>query len=559
MHDAADADTDALLTRAQEALQSGEWSVAREALEAALEHDESAEALLGLGNALWWLGETGLSVRSLERAYTAFHRKPDPAQAVLAAVGLCLTYHASLGNQAAARGWLARAARLVEDFELAPLGGWVLLCRAVIAEEDGDAAAAERWSREAHKTARELADGDLELCALSALGSALVAMGRVEEGVALLDEAMAGSLGGEVEALDTVVLTSCQTIICCSRAGDLIRARQWVRAADDFNRRYGSPHLYAVCRTHYGSILFASGSWEEAEVELLAALKIGEGAEPALRAEALAKLAELRLAQGRVEEAERLVQGRSDEPAAVCVSAAIELVRAQPAVAASVLERRLGEVGWECLEAAALVELLAEASIARGSVPDDLASRVGRLAELGEAGRCEPMAARAQRALGVLAVAAGDARGAVPHLERALAGFRRLEMPLETGRTRLLVARALADDAREVAIAEAKQALAGCERLGAARDADAAAAFLRSLGVKAARIGPKGVGLLTKREREVLELLGEGLSNPEIAERLVVSRKTVEHHVARVLSKLGLRGRGEAAAYTVRERDSATK
>jgi DNA-binding NarL/FixJ family response regulator len=101
--------------------------------------------------------------------------------------------------------------------------------------------------------------------------------------------------------------------------------------------------------------------------------------------------------------------------------------------------------------------------------------------------------------------------------------------------------------------AEARAALATFEDLGAGTDADAAAALLRDLGVKAARIGPKGIGDLTKREREVLSLLGEGLSNPEIAERLYISRKTVEHHVARVLSKLGLRGRAEAAAYAVRE------
>jgi DNA-binding CsgD family transcriptional regulator len=110
----------------------------------------------------------------------------------------------------------------------------------------------------------------------------------------------------------------------------------------------------------------------------------------------------------------------------------------------------------------------------------------------------------------------------------------------------------LTEVAREVAIAEARAALGGFERLGAAGDADSAAVFLRSLGVKAPRAGPRGIGVLTKRESEVLRLLGEGLSNREMAERMFITRKTVENHVARVLAKLELRSRGEAAAYAVR-------
>jgi DNA-binding NarL/FixJ family response regulator len=127
-------------------------------------------------------------------------------------------------------------------------------------------------------------------------------------------------------------------------------------------------------------------------------------------------------------------------------------------------------------------------------------------------------------------------------------------MPHEAARVRLDLARTLAMDRPEEAVVEADAALTAFERIGARADADAAAALLRSLGA-VPRPGRRGGGELTDRERQVLRLVGLGLTNPEIAARLHISRKTAAHHVSSVLSKLGVRNRTEAVAH--RAADSA--
>src|SRR5690606_23405987 len=104
------------------------------------------------------------------------------------------------------------------------------------------------------------------------------------------------------------------------------------------------------------------------------------------------------------------------------------------------------------------------------------------------------------------------------------------------------------------AIAEGRAALACFERLGATGPRDRASALLRDLGDTGRtrpRTGDDLTGL-TRREREVLDLVRRGLSNAAIAERLYISPKTAEHHVGRILSKLGVRNRAEAAALAVR-------
>jgi hypothetical protein len=180
------------------------------------------------------------------------------------ALTLCVHYRANVGNTAASAGWLAQAARLINEFGLEDLRGWLLLIQAY----EVDPVGSEGLARQAKEFASRSRDLDLELCALSQVGSALVSQGRVKEGLPLLDEAMAGSLGGEGGTLGTIVFTSCNMIGSCARCADFERAVARIRAADRFTRGYGCLFLFVYCRALYGGVLIASGAWVQAEEEL---------------------------------------------------------------------------------------------------------------------------------------------------------------------------------------------------------------------------------------------------------------------------------------------------
>jgi Bacterial regulatory proteins, luxR family len=92
--------------------------------------------------------------------------------------------------------------------------------------------------------------------AMHAVGAALVQQGRIDEGMSLLDEAMAGVIGGECGNPLTVAQVSCMTMVVCGSCFDLERATQWVQSLQGFIDRYGCPFLYAECRTYYGRVLF---------------------------------------------------------------------------------------------------------------------------------------------------------------------------------------------------------------------------------------------------------------------------------------------------------------
>jgi DNA-binding NarL/FixJ family response regulator len=170
------------------------------------------------------------------------------------------------------------------------------------------------------------------------------------------------------------------------------------------------------------------------------------------------------------------------------------------------------------------------------------------LVSLSKSAGSDLFAAQAELALGQIS-RYSDQSDAVKHFRTALDHLDVHEGSLLACRVKLELARTLKDTDKAGAVTWAKAALAGFERVGAAHDAEETAQLLREMGASVKANARSQDQLLTTREAEVLELLSHGLSNREIASRLVISAKTVEHHVSQVLSKLGLRNRSEAAAY----------
>lgn len=339
---------------------AGDWCGARDSFSAVLAVAEVPEALFGLANALFWLGDIAGTIASCEKAYVGFRRRGDPMFAAGAALSLVGYNKGYLGNTAAARGWLSRAARIIEN-EVPELRGELLGATAYVTENPVES---EALARQAVEIGRANGNSGLELMAMHAVGQALVQQGRTGEGMSLLDEAMAGVIGGEGGDPLMVAQLSCMTMVVCGSCFDLERATQWVQSLGHFIERYGCPFLFAECRTYYGRVLFENGDWSAAEELLTDAISMSKGVFPAPHAFASGTLAELRLAQGLVEDAARVLRGVEGRAEAAAAAASLHLARGEPSAAAAVLRRRLAATSPDRLDVAAVIELLGEAEIA---------------------------------------------------------------------------------------------------------------------------------------------------------------------------------------------------
>lgn len=539
-----------LIAEGRAALRSGDPVSARRAFEAATAGTVlCGDVIEGLARASYLEMNFSDAIDGWEQAYAAHREARDHVGAVRVARTLAYMNFAIVGDRAVGSGWLARARTLLGDEPDSPQRGWVALNVGMF---EDDRTVKETRFQEALVAARQARDTDLEFATLAYLGASLVHSDRTEEGMMLLDEALAAVAGGDVDDFCVLEEIFCQLFSACEYAHDVGRADQWIRVGESIAARRRLPAVSAFCRTHYGGILTAAGRWPEADVALTEAVRLWGLGQKSLRGGALVRLADLRVRQGRYEEAHELLVGLdpAGEPAVARPLAAIHLASGETALARDLLEQALMQIDSTSTSAAPLLALLVDVHLSANML-DDAAEAADRLVDCAAQHPNPYLAAVGALARGrvCLASGTGDPQAC---LREALSGFAKAQMPMEVAHSRLELANALLTERPEVAMSEARAALEAFDRLQAARHADAAARVLRTLGVRTAT-AKGGSGLLSRRESEVLDLIGRGLSNPEISERLYISRKTVEHHVGNILSKLGLRTRAQAAAFVARQ------
>jgi ATP/maltotriose-dependent transcriptional regulator MalT len=539
-----------------EALARTDWARARACFEAAVARNPNAEALEGLGQAAWWLGDGAAMFQSRERAYRLYRRRGDLRSAARLATLLGMAYYEFRAEPVIGNGWFRRAHRLLEELPPVPEHGWLSIWEGQLALLVGnDPGTARRLGAEAGELGRSLGVTDLEMIGLGLEGLALVTEGEIEAGMARLDEATTAAVGGDMTDLIAIGATCCYLIFACERVRDFDRAVQWCEKVKDFCREWRFAPLFAICRTHHASVLLWQGAWDEAEAELEAATRELEASRPGKVADGIVRTAELRRRQGHLEEAERLLERVKFFPHALFGLAAVALDRDKAADALDLVDRFLRQIPEENrTDRAAAFELAVRAHSALGQT-DDARAALGEIESLAAVVGTDPMRASAELARGVLAAAEGEYARSRRHLEDAVDLFERTGAPFEAAHARVRLAQVLAGLGRvDLAVAEARAAHNALASIGAGLEARRASTLLRKLGATPARAG-KGEPRfgLSSRELEVLALVAQGLTNQRIAETLVLSEHTVRRHVANILKKMDVPSRGAAATLATRE------
>jgi DNA-binding CsgD family transcriptional regulator len=509
--------------------------------------------------------ELGEHAAAIDRWTRISERATDPlerASALLAASRSA----AALDQREAARAYLerSRTAGVVDEvFELeratqaASLELWA---------PTGEQAPGREQAYEVARHAHEVADESGGVSALDArTRRAYLEAVRVEYEAAYQDDDVEGLLRTAEERTlvargfddDAYLTASVDLGRALRRAGRLDEAEQRLRHAWEEAHRRVSSQLTIDAAYWLGTVLGLQARILEAEDVVAEAIELAERVGDEARARhPITRMGhriafhrgEWRQAVSRLLEAQRAASTHASveyhQEAALWLALAGGREVEGEVVAHVEAARQCAEAA-SCPRCSTEVRLAAAEALARVGRHDDAASSLAEWERLQEHPQPRDRVLH-RRVHGLLAERDGNG-AAVSELEGAVDDAERLGLVLDGLWTRIDLGRASSGADSDRAVRLLKRVATEAAELGALTEQQVAERALRALGVRTWRRGAASE-LLTEREQAISDLIAAGASNPEIAQALFLSRKTVERHVSNVLRKVGVRNRAELAA-----------
>jgi class 3 adenylate cyclase len=462
------------LHAARAAAERHAWREAYDAYSGVERRDLTPADLELFADAAWWMGKLDAAIKLREDAYAGF----ASAGETLGAARLALTLswdHSGRGAFSVSHGWFANAERLLAGQPESGEHGLLALTRAVNAMfAEGNLGDATADFDRAFELGQRFGDRDIQVLALSGKGRALVKMGDVEQGLALLDEATAAAVCGELRPYSTG-LVYCITISSCQELGDYRRAAEWTEAANRWCDRLDVSGFPGACRIHRAEIMRLRGDLLGAEKQALAACEELHDFERAVTAGGYYEVGEIRRRLGDFASAEEAYRranelGHDPQPGL----ALLRLAEGKVDAAVAGITRALQDVRDPLSRVRRLpaqVEIaLAAGDLTKARAAADEFEAIVDSYRIG--GRRTPaFDATAHFASGQINLAEGDTDAAARCLQRARDEWQQVGAPYETARARTLLGIAFRRQGDEhAATAELEAAAAVFERLGARLD-----------------------------------------------------------------------------------------
>jgi len=499
-----------------------------------------AEDLERLATAAYLIGKDAESETFRARAHQVSLDRGDREGAARSAfwLGFGLLQRGAI---APASGWFARAERILDEAHLdSVVRGYLLVPSAIQHIVQGDPLAGHAAFTQAAEIARRFGDRDLASLACHGRGRALIRLGSIADGVALLDEAMVAVITGDV----TPILAGdvyCSVLEGCQETFDLRRAYEWTLSLAEWCAAQPDLVRYrGECLLYRAEVMQLRGKWNDAAHDAQDACELL--ASRAAAGAAFYRVGEIHRLRGESANADMAYtraneRGKKPQPGL----SLLRLAQGQTdAAAASIrgvlLDTRVRAARARMLNAA--VEIL----LAAGDLENARAA-AAELAEIARTIGAPLLHAASAHATGAVRLAEGEIGGASTSLREAWEIWRELEMPYEEAQTGLLMAavceRRGDQDGRRLELDAARQLFT---QLGAAP-------WLARVADQFERAIHRPAGSLSEREAQVLRLVAAGKTNRDVAEALFISEKTVARHLSNIFDKLGVSSRTGATAW----------